>query len=244
MAEIVSLPESPKHTSIHDLLPFTVVDYPGHVACTLFTAGCNLRCPYCHNADLLTPTTPPTIDETTFFQFLEKREGLLTGVCITGGEPTLHDLTPLLTQIKKKGYDIKLDTNGTQPQRWIPWVEKGLVDYIAMDIKAPLESYGRMGATPSDMKGIAQSVQYLLAHPDLSYEFRTTIHPNWLSETDIDRIGEWLSGARRLALQPYVPSPKVLDPTACEGPGYSEQDLLGLKERLDPFIGEVVTRKI
>jgi len=144
MVEIVPLPDPSRRSSIHDLQPFTVVDYPGHVACTLFTAGCNLRCPYCHNADLITPTFPPNIDEEALMDFLEKRKGLLTGVCITGGEPTLHELAPLLTWIKAKGYDIKLDTNGTHPERWIPWAEKHIVDYIAIDIKVPLGTYDIM----------------------------------------------------------------------------------------------------
>ncbi len=241
MAEIVPLSESPKRASIHDLQPFTVVDFPGHVACTLFTAGCNLRCPYCHNADLIIPDHPPTISEASFLNFLETRKGLLSGVCITGGEPTLHDLTPLLTQIKKKGYDIKLDTNGTRPERWIPWVRDNLIDYVAMDIKVPLEKYDTMGASPSDKEGITKSVAFLISHP-IPYEFRTTIHPNWISEKDIRKIGEWLAGAKRLALQPFTPSEKVLNPSACNGPGYGKEELLAFRAILAGTIEKILIR--
>ena len=241
MAEIVSIPISCQRPAIHDLQPFTVVDYPGHVACTLFTVGCNLRCPYCHNADLIAPTDPPTTDESAFFAFLRERKGLLTGVCITGGEPTLHDLTPLLEKIKKEKYNIKLDTNGTRPDRWIPWVQKGLVDYVAMDIKVPLEVYDQMGASPKDIEGIARSVRFLLSHP-LPYEFRVTIHPNWLTGNDIEKIGRWLHGAKRLALQPFTPSEKVLNPELCQGMGYAPDDLLAFKNLLLQTIDEVIVR--
>ena len=241
MSEVIPLPEHNSSSPIYDLQPFTVVDYPGHVACTIFTAGCNLRCPYCHNADLITPTTPSNLDETAFLTFLKERKGLLTGVCITGGEPTLHDLTPLLEKIKAEGYNIKLDTNGTRPERWIPWVQEGLIDYVAMDIKVPLEVYNRMGASKTDIEKIAQSVRHLLSH-SFPYEFRTTIHPNWLSEKDIRRIGTWLSGAKRLALQPFIFSEKVLDPASCKGMGYTDEDLQTFKDILSQTIDEVIVR--
>ena len=231
----------PVSTPIHDLQPFTMVDYPGHVACTIFTAGCNLRCPYCHNADLITPTTTPTIEEETFFTFIRERKGLLSGVCITGGEPTLHELASLLERIKMEGYNIKLDTNGTRPERWIPWVRQGLIDYVAVDIKTPLEKYEIMGASERDRKGINRSVAFLLEHP-LPYEFRTTIHPNWLSGEDVERIGEWLAGAKRLALQPFTLSEKVLDPAFCDGMGYSEEELQGFRDKLSQTIEEVIVR--
>lgn len=233
----------PFHSIIHDLQPFTLVDYPGHVACTVFTAGCNLRCPYCHNADLIAPTIQPTIDMDSFLQFLKKRKGLLSGICITGGEPTLHDLSPILSLIKKEGYEVKLDTNGTRPGTWINWVEEGLIDFVAMDIKVPLENYDKMGASMTDIKGIRQSVQFLLAHP-IAYEFRTTIHPNWLVEGDIVKIGAWLKGAKRLVLQPFVPSDKVLNPEFCEGMGYEKEALQGFQEILSRTIDVVHVRGV
>lgn len=226
---------------LYDLQPFTLVDYPGHVACTLFTAGCNLRCPYCHNADLIAPTDPPRIDEGSLLAFLKQRKGLLEGLCITGGEPTLSDLSPLLEKVKAEGYMIKLDTNGSHPERWVPWSESGLVNYIAMDIKVPLEEYTKMGASQTDMEGIRQSVDYLLTH-SIPYEFRTTIHPNWLSKQDIDRICAWLKGAKRLALQPFTPSEKVLNPEFCKGTGYSRETLQTFQEILRACINEVLVR--
>ncbi len=242
MGKIISIPASDRPCPIQDLQLFTVVDYPGHVACTLFTAGCNLRCPYCHNADLIAPDDLPRIDETHLLEFLKERKGLLTGVCITGGEPTLHELAPLLELIKHLGYNIKLDTNGTRPKRWIPWVQEGLIDYVAMDVKVPLEKYGHMGATETDKEGVAQSAAFLLSNPDFSYEFRATIHPNWFSRDDVKRIGQWLAGAKRLALQPFTPSEKVLAPDLCRGLGYSKKSLLEFKNILQNTIYEVSVR--
>ena len=226
---------------LYDLQPFTLVDYPGRVACTLFTAGCNLRCPYCHNADLISPTGPPRIDEVSLLEFLKRRKGFLEGVCVTGGEPTLSDLSPLFRRIKVEGFAIKLDTNGTHPERWIPWVEEQLIDFVAMDIKAPLTSYSIMGATEMDKEGIAESVSYLLTH-DTPYEFRTTIHPNWLSKEDILQFATWLKGAKRFAFQPYVPSDKVLKPKACEGMGYSTETLRNFQGILQKNIEKVWIR--
>jgi pyruvate formate lyase activating enzyme len=227
--------------SFHDFQPFTVVDFPGHVACTVFTAGCNLRCPYCHNADLIAPGAPSGTSEATFFRFLESRRNLLEGVCITGGEPTLFDIGPFIARIKALGYSVKLDTNGTRPERWIRWVREGLIDYIAMDIKVPLERYPEMGASPEAVRGIEQSVQYLLENR-IPYEFRTTLHPNWLTETDIIQIGKWLKGARHLYLQPFIPSEKVLDPAFCEGMGYSQETLERFRGLLSETINRVVIR--
>ncbi len=242
MDKMVLLHQNTLPFPFHDLQPFTVVDFPGHIACTVFTSGCNLRCPYCHNADLISPRFPPTIDEDAFFHFLKKRKGLLTGVCITGGEPTLHDLLPLLQRIKGEGFKIKLDTNGTRPERWIPWAQQGLIDYVAMDIKVPLEDYKKMGASSQDREGIRESVSYLLKNRSIPYEFRTTIHPNWLSRKDIERLGEWLKGAKKLALQPFTYSEKILDPSTCEGPGYSDEALREFQKILSPRIADVIVR--
>ncbi len=226
---------------LYDLQPFTLVDYPGHVACTLFMAGCNLRCPYCHNADLIAPTDPPRVSEEAFFAFLEQRKGLLEGVCVTGGEPTLSDLSGLLKRIRDEGFAVKLDTNGTHPENWIPLAEENLLDFVAMDVKVPLNAYGVMEASERDRRGIAESVATLLSGV-VDYEFRTTIHPNWLSEEDMDRIAEWLTGAKRLALQPFTPSPKVLNPDFCRGTGYSDEALEAFRERLARSIETVVIR--
>ena len=227
--------------SFHDFQPFTVVDFPGHVACTVFTAGCNLRCPYCHNADLIAPGAPSGTSEATFFRFLESRRNLLEGVCITGGEPTLFDIGPFIARIKALGYSVKLDTNGTRPERWIRWVQEGLIDYIAMDIKVPLARYSEMGASPEAVRGIEQSVQHLLENR-IPYEFRTTLHPNWLTETDIIQIGKWLKGARRLYLQPFTPSEKVLNPAFCEGMGYSGETLARFRNLLSKTISKAMIR--
>ena len=227
--------------SFHDFQPFTVVDFPGHVACTVFTAGCNLRCPYCHNADLMTPAASANASEEKFFRFLEERQTLLEGVCITGGEPTLFDIGPFIARIKALGYRVKLDTNGTRPERWSRWAQEKLIDYIAMDIKVPLERYHEMGASPEAARGIEQSARLLL-EGRIPYEFRTTIHPNWLTETDITQIGKWLKGARRLYLQPFTASEKVLNPAFCEGMGYSKEVLEHFKQLLSESIGEVFVR--
>ena len=199
---------------IYGLNKTTLLDYPGRVACTLFTGGCNFRCPFCQNSELvLCPDTQPVHPEQELFAFLEKRAGILSGVCITGGEPTLQpDLPVFIQKIKALGYAVKLDTNGARPDVLRHLLEKGLVDYIAMDVKNAPGRYPETAGIPGlDIRSIQESVS-LIKDIGLDYEFRTTIVKELHSEDDICVIGEWLAGCRAYYLQSYQDSETVLLP--------------------------------
>ena len=191
--------------NIHGLQKMTLLDFPGAVACTVFLGGCDFRCPYCHNAELLDPNFPPLMDETELLAFLKKRQGLLDGVCITGGEPLLRqELPTLLGEIRALGYKIKLDTNGAHPAQLRRILDAGLADYVAMDIKNSPERYAEtIGRAQFDVAPIRESVRLLMAG-DTDYEFRTTVVAELHGEEDIRAIGRWIAGARRCFLQPFT----------------------------------------
>lgn len=184
------------------LAKMTLLDFPGRVACTLFTVGCNLRCPFCHNASLVThPGEELSVE--SFFSFLRKRQGLLDGVCITGGEPLAQpDLAELLRGIRDLGFATKLDTNGTNPQGLAALVDAGLLDYVAMDVKNSREKYARTVGLADMPDGIAESVAYLLTGR-VPYEFRTTVVEELHEPSDFSAIGAWIAGAERYYLQMF-----------------------------------------
>ena len=202
---------------ISGLQKMTLLDYPGKVACTIFTQGCNFRCPFCHNSDLLGSEGPETIEIETLMAFLRKRVGLLDAVCITGGEPTLHpDLEDLIIQIKDLGYLVKLDTNGSRPEVLKTLAKKGLLDYVAMDIKNSPEKYGTTAGVPNmHLDKIEESIRYLLAG-NVAYEFRTTVMDELHQPEDFEAIGQWLHKldpnhkAAAFFIQPYVDRDSVL----------------------------------
>lgn len=193
---------------IQGLQKLTLLDYPGKVACTIFTAGCNFRCPFCHNASLVVDTYKnEDITQEEVSAFLKKRMGVLDGVCVTGGEPLIQsDIEPFLRQIKEMGYAVKLDTNGSFPDKLKRLVEEKLVDYVAMDIKNSQESYGKtIGIRDYDIRNIHRSVQYLLSDA-VPYEFRTTVVLEFHQRSDFESIGRWIRGAQRYYLQQFVDS--------------------------------------
>ncbi len=188
------------------LQKLTLLDFPGKTACTVFTVGCNFRCPFCHNASLVRGGVDEiSLDE--FFAFLKKRQGLLDGVCITGGEPTLHsDLEEFIAKIKELGYAVKLDTNGTAPDVLKSLVEKGLIDYVAMDIKNSRQKYLATSGVTKDLLGnIEESVKYLLEN-HIPYEFRTTVVSPLHEKADFYDIGEWIKGTKNYFLQNFIDS--------------------------------------
>ena len=190
---------------IHGIQKLTLLDYPGHTACTVFTGRCNFRCPFCHNASLvLRPREQPMVEPKELYALLQKRRGLLDGVCITGGEPTLQkDLPQLCETIKTLGFDVKLDTNGTNPALLASLMEKKLVDYVAMDIKTSREQYGRVCGIPDyDTAPVEESAQLLISG-NVSYEFRTTLVRELHDKADIHAIGAWLKGAKAYFLQGF-----------------------------------------
>ena len=192
---------------IHGLQKMTLLDYPGKVACTVFLSGCDFRCPFCHNGELVTGTCPPETDDQGLLAFLNRRKGLLDGVCVTGGEPLLRpDLPLLLGEIKELGFRVKVDTNGTHPDRLRRLVEEGLVDYVAMDVKNSPERYPETVGVPGlDLTPVRDSVAWLL-EGHVEYEFRTTAVRQLHDAASFQAIGRWLAGAKRYFLQGFVDS--------------------------------------
>jgi pyruvate formate lyase activating enzyme len=194
----------------------TLIDYPGKIATTVFTVGCPFRCPFCHNPELVLGTgrglSPQKITEKEFFEHLKKRIGKLEGVCITGGEPTVQaDLIKFIKRIKKLGFLVKLDTNGTRPDILKKVIDEKLVDFIAMDIKNQLDKYDATAGTKVDKDRIRLSVK-LIMNSYVPYEFRTTVVPGIHSEEDFLEIAEWIKGAETYYLQEYRDK-KILNPS-------------------------------
>lgn len=191
----------------------TLLDFPGKVAATIFTPGCNFRCPYCQNGDILTPgeeIEPFTEEEV--FSTLEKRKGVLDGVCITGGECTLQkDLPEFIKKVRTLGLLVKLDTNGTNPKMIKDLLDEKLLDYIAMDIKQCKEKYNDVAVMKNfKIEDIEESVS-LIINSGIDYEFRTTVASNLMSTEDFEKIGQWIRGAKAYYLQQYKESAFVLD---------------------------------
>ncbi len=186
----------------------TLLDYPGRVACTLFTKGCNFLCPFCHNALLVTESqTEEQINEEVVLSYLKKRQGILDGVCITGGEPLLHaELEDFLRKLKTLGYSVKLDTNGSRPERLEHLVSEGLVDYVAMDVKNTIEKYAKtVGLKQFSTTDVEKSIDFLLKGT-VSYEFRTTIVKEYHTVDDVEAIAKRIVGAPQYFLQNFVDS--------------------------------------
>ena len=194
---------------INGLLKLTLLDFPGKTACTVFFGGCNFRCPFCHNAGLVRGEGE-NISEEEFFKFLRKREGILDGVAITGGEPLLQkDIVEFIRKIKEMDYQVKLDTNGSFPEKLKALVKEGLIDYVAMDIKSSPEGYSRAAGCKIDMEKIKESVDFLLSGA-VDYEFRTTVAKGAVLPEDMAGIGELILGAKRYFLQGFVDSGDIL----------------------------------
>jgi pyruvate formate lyase activating enzyme len=192
----------------------SLIEYPDHIATVLFCGGCNFRCPPCHNADLvLRPEGMPDLPSEEVWAFLSRRARLVDGVVITGGEPTLQDeMIPFLRQVKERGLDVKLDTNGYRPDVLAALLDEELVDYVAMDVKAPVEKYRLLaGRDDLDVALLERSIA-LLRSSGLAHEFRTTVVPGLLDEDDVEEIARWISGAERYVLQQFRPL-RTLDPT-------------------------------
>ncbi|MBR0266388.1 MAG: anaerobic ribonucleoside-triphosphate reductase activating protein [Clostridia bacterium] len=191
---------------IHGLQKMTLLDFPGKVACTVFLGGCDLRCPFCHNAELIDGAAPAVMEEEELLAFLKKRQGLLEGVALTGGEPLLRgdDLLRLAEKIRELGYPLKLDTNGTHPERLRKIIDGGLVSYVAMDIKNSPEKYAETcGLSQMDLAPVRESVS-LLMEGRTDYEFRTTTMAELHDADSFRKIGEWIRGAKRYYLQKFT----------------------------------------
>ena len=190
---------------IHGLQKMTLLDYPGKVACTVFLGGCEYRCPYCHNTELLDMNAPELMNDIELLEFLKTRQRLLDGVAVTGGEPLLrNDIASLLERIKNLGFLVKLDTNGNHPDRLQEVVEAGLVDYVAMDVKNSRERYGETIGLPGfNISRVERSVEYLLSDK-VEYEFRTTVVKQFHDEKSFEDMAEWIDGAQNYYIQSFV----------------------------------------
>ena len=226
------------------LQKLTLIDYPGRIAATVFTVGCNFLCPFCYNPELVDPQKikkQPMVSEKELLDFLKNRQGLLEGVCITGGEPTLQvELPRLIREIKKLGYLLKLDTNGTNPTMLEKLLSENLVDYVAMDIKAPLEKYKKIVGGAVRLEDIQRSVELTRSAPD--YEFRTTVLPRLHSRRDLVSIGRWLQGSKKYYLQQFQAS-KCLDSAYLKEKPFELDKLVKICNTLRMFFDECGIRE-
>ena len=210
--------------TIHGFNKFTLVDYPGLLGATIFLGGCNFRCPFCHNKGLvLTPNDEPVIPEEEVLAYLKERVGKVEGVCITGGEATLQpELETFIRKIRDLGYKIKLDSNGYRPDVLKDLYNKGLIDYVAMDIKATKENYPKAcGIENVDLSKIQESIDFIMNNVG-DYEFRTTLCKELHSPEDVKEIRNWLKGCKLHRLQSYRETEGVINPIFT---GYSDEEL-------------------
>ena len=228
--------------NIQGLQKLTLLDYPGHAACTVFTGGCNLRCPFCHNAPLvLDPEGNAPFTEEEIFALLEKRKSILDGVAVTGGEPLLHaDIGDFLKEVKALGFLVKLDTNGSFPDRLISLAEAGLVDRVAMDIKNAPALYAKTaGLERFDLAGVERSKDFLL-EGRVDYEFRTTVVKGLHTAESLVEAAHWIEGAKEYYLQQYKDSGAILDSTGLSG--FDADEMHALADAVRPIVPAVQVR--
>lgn len=229
--------------NISGIQKLTLLDFPGKLACTVFTSGCNFRCPFCHNASLVLPGMSDHIDEQEVFSFLKKREGILEGVCITGGEPCLQpDLETFIRKVRDIGFAVKLDTNGSFPEKLSSLLEKGLLDYVAMDIKTSKERYSEVCGVQNEklLENVQKSVE-ILKSSSVPHEFRTTTARELQTKEDFEKIGRWLSGEKRYFIQQYEASGELVGD---EMTPYEKEELTEFVKVMKNFVENVEIRGI
>lgn len=224
---------------IKGLEPFASKDFPGHIAATVFLGGCNFRCPYCHNSQLvLDPQSFSTFPIDYLLGFLDARKDWLEGICVTGGEPLLHpDLDVFLSVLKERHLLVKLDTNGTFPSRLEKLLKLKLVDFVALDIKAPPARYAEVVGVEVDGAAVGHSIE-LIRNSDVSVMFRTTVVPGLVGREDLMEIGRWLEGEDLFQIQQFSPK-NTLDPAFEKREPFGREDLETMAEDLRPFFKEV-----
>jgi len=219
----------------------TLIDFPGRIASIVFIGGCNFRCPYCHNPELVLPDMIeylPEINQEEVIEELKKRKGFIQGVTITGGEPLVWDrLIDFLREIKSLGLEIKIDTNGSFPERLKEL--KNLADYVAMDIKSSPSKYHLATGIDIDIDKLKESIAIVKTFRD--YEFRTTVVPGFIDQEDIHEIGETIKGAKRYVLQQFKPT-KAIDPNTLSIIPYTLERLEGFREAIKDYVDEVLIR--
>jgi pyruvate formate lyase activating enzyme len=221
----------------------SLIDFPTHLSCIVFTQGCSMRCPFCYNSQLIPfgkKTEQTSLEVDKFFQFLKTRVGKLTGVVITGGEPTVHsDLIDFITQIQNLGFAVKLDTNGTNPARLEQILNTGLVDYVAMDIKQIMSKYTLASGYKGSIENIKTSID-LIRNSGVDYEFRTTVVPSIHATEDLIDISKWLEGSKRYYLQPFQAKDTVTEKRLNKL--QSNFDLESIANLLKPYFQQVAVR--
>lgn len=222
------------------LQKMTLLDFPGKIACTVFLGGCNFRCPFCHNASLAMPNgSGEAISVEDFLAFLDARRGRLQGVCISGGEPTLHpDLPELIAEIKSRGFAVKLDTNGTNPEMLLSLINDGLLDYVAMDIKNSPEKYAKTISNSefrisNFSEQITRSVDILMQGL-VDFEFRTTLTRELHSPEDMEKIGRWIGGSEKYFLQTYRDEGDLIEGGFTAYNREETEELLGIVKKYLP----------
>lgn len=214
----------------------TLIDYPGKIASMVYTIGCNFRCPYCHNPELVDETVVHRFKEKEILDFLDTRKKMLDGVVITGGEPTIHGdkLISFIKELKARGFLVKLDSNGTNPEFLKQVIDEKLVDYIAMDIKSPLSKYSQTVSRPVDIESVKRSIS-LIMNSGVEYEFRTTILKVMLSGDDIEEIAKEIKGAKKYYLQKFIPS-KILNPQFIRKTTYNDEEFAEFQKNLTKYV--------
>ena len=217
---------------------FSLIDYPGKISAIIFTQGCNFRCPFCHNQELVRPRRfNEPISEGWVFDFLSERKQFLDGVVVSGGEPTLQkDLIPFLGKIKKLGFCVKLDTNGSSPKVLQEVIANRLVDFIAMDVKAPWAKYNTLAGKNINLSHIKESIE-MIAKSGLPHLFRTTCVKKYLTRSDFAEIWQMLDKTPSYVMQPFVPSEKVLDKSLLEGNQYLDEEIRSFYLSLGTSLG-------
>jgi len=221
----------------------SLLDYPDLISAIIWTVGCNFCCPFCYNKNLVFGNVE-TYPEEEIFSFLEKRKGMLDGLVITGGEPLLQeDIVDFASKVKKLGYPIKIDTNGTYPEKLKELIDKKLVDYVAMDVKAPKNKYNQLTGAKTDISKIEKSIEIIKADaPD--YEFRTTFAPELLKKEDIIEIAKWLDGAKRFYLQQFKNETQLVSSKLGNVAPYSKEYLNETLNEIRPFFKNCYVRGV
>lgn len=223
----------------------TLLDYPGHLACLIFTTGCNFRCPYCYNSEMVDPKKIKAyhdfVPENEIFEHLAKRKKLLDGVVLSGGEPTLQaDLEDFIRRIKEMGFLVKLDTNGARPEVLKKLYQKKMLDFVAMDLKSSLSKYPKVTRVKVDPQKIQKSIE-LIMNSKIPYEFRTTVLPCFHNKTEIEKMAKVIKGAENYFLQQFLPK-KTLDPRFMKEKKYSGKELQALAEIAGKYVKKAGVR--
>jgi pyruvate formate lyase activating enzyme len=231
--------------AIKGVFKTSLLDYPGKISTVIFLGNCNFRCPFCHNPELvLKPESLPSIPPEEILDYLKEKRKWLDGLVVGGGEPTLHaGLPDFLAQVKAAGFLVKLDTNGTNPEMIKELLDRKIVDYVAMDIKAPLEKYGLLTGVKVDLEKIKQSVE-LLKNSNIDYEFRTTVVPGLHEEDDFPKIGQWLKGSKKYFLQQFANDHALVDDQLQKVQPFRPSKLEKIAENLKEFFEIVEIRGI